>query len=60
MDVIERCSGCVFLQEFSERCGILRMDYRYVTNDKCEEAKKRHVEGVYLAKLKKIMEDKWR
>ena len=60
MDVIERCSGCVFLQEFSERCGILRTDYRYVTNDKCEEAKKRHAEGVHLAKLRKVEEDKWR
>ncbi len=60
MDVIERCSGCVFLQEFSEKCLILRMDHRYVTDAQCEGAKKRHKEGVHLAKLKKVEEDKWR
>ena len=56
MDVNERCSTCRFLQEFDEKCGLLRIDHQYITDTKCEDAKKRHAEGVHLAKLRKVDE----
>ncbi len=60
MTVIERCSSCKFLQEFDENCGILKRDHRFVTDEQCEAARKRHAQGIYLAKKKKREEDQWR